>query len=59
MCTCNVTFVRKPFITCRPTNLEPEECMDEGNEEDDDIQDGDALDSADDMDDDSICAFLC
>ena len=58
MCTCNVTFVRKPFITSRPTNLEPEECMDEGNEEDD-IQDGDALDSADDMDEDSICAFLC
>ena len=39
-------------ITCRPTNLEPEEWMDEDNEEDDEIQDGDALDSADDMDDD-------
>ena len=31
--------------------------MDEGNTEDYDIEDGDAVDSADDMDDDSICAF--
>ena len=28
-------------------------------DEEDDIQDGDALDSADDMDEDSISAFLC
>ena len=48
ICTC-------PCMTCRHTHTEPES-VDSGGNEDDEVQDGDTVDSDDDLDD--ICMFV-